>query len=239
MGYIKWVDSLTKGLKVLLTIFANPIFAAYRIVREAFAKNWNLMVWDIVFTVVWPVNWVMMDPVDSTPYRSTDAGKSVEKPYTDVDPNGYSAETSAQLFKKAMSWFRYYGYTSMPKYVFGTDGVGHDYFKVLFSGLRTSLALGALTAIITISFGIVWGSISGYFGGWTDILMERFTEILGGVPWIVMVELATSDELFRHPLHPYTKALLSAIPRPDPLSEKNRVRIVYNPSKAHDGLQHH
>jgi chromate transport protein ChrA len=59
MGYIKWVDGLTKGLKVLLTIFANPIFAAYRIVREAFAKNWNLMVWDIVFTVVWPVNWVM------------------------------------------------------------------------------------------------------------------------------------------------------------------------------------
>jgi len=45
----------------------------------------------------------MMDPVDSTPYRSTDAGKSVEKPYTDVDPNGYSAETSAQLFKKAMT----------------------------------------------------------------------------------------------------------------------------------------
>jgi hypothetical protein len=59
MGYIKWVDGLSKGLKVLLTIFANPIFAAYRIVREAFAKNWNLMVWDIVFTVVWPVNWVM------------------------------------------------------------------------------------------------------------------------------------------------------------------------------------
>lgn len=52
-----------------------------------------------------------------------------------------------------------------------------------------------------------------------------------------MVELATSDELFRHPLHPYTKALLSAIPRPDPLSEKNRVRIVYNPSKAHDYSQ--
>jgi hypothetical protein len=46
-------------LKVLLTIFVNPIFAAYRIVREALAKNWNLMVWDIVFTVVWPVNWVM------------------------------------------------------------------------------------------------------------------------------------------------------------------------------------
>ncbi len=52
-----------------------------------------------------------------------------------------------------------------------------------------------------------------------------------------MVELATSDELFRHPLHPYTKALLSAIPKPDPKSEKNRTRTVYDPSKTHDYSQ--
>ncbi len=49
-----------------------------------------------------------------------------------------------------------------------------------------------------------------------------------------IVELTTSEELFRHPLHPYTKALLSAIPKPDPLSEKNRVRLVYDPATAHD-----
>lgn len=49
-----------------------------------------------------------------------------------------------------------------------------------------------------------------------------------------MVEMATSDELFAHPLHPYTRALLSAIPKPDPLSEKTRKRIVYNPAKEHD-----
>lgn len=49
-----------------------------------------------------------------------------------------------------------------------------------------------------------------------------------------MVELASSDDLFAHPLHPYTKALLSAIPKPDPLSEKERIRNVYNPSEAHD-----
>ena len=49
-----------------------------------------------------------------------------------------------------------------------------------------------------------------------------------------IVELASSDELFKHPLHPYTKALLSAIPKPDPLSEKVRKRFVYVPSKEHD-----
>ena len=49
-----------------------------------------------------------------------------------------------------------------------------------------------------------------------------------------LVELASSDELFKHPLHPYTKSLLSAIPKPNPLTEKNRVRIVYNPRECHD-----
>ena len=49
-----------------------------------------------------------------------------------------------------------------------------------------------------------------------------------------MVELASSDELFAHPLHPYTKALLSAIPKPDPYSEKDRVRKVYDPNSEHD-----
>lgn len=49
-----------------------------------------------------------------------------------------------------------------------------------------------------------------------------------------LVELADSDELFKNPLHPYTKSLLSAIPKPNPITEKNRKRIVYNPAEAHD-----
>lgn len=49
-----------------------------------------------------------------------------------------------------------------------------------------------------------------------------------------MVELADSDELFAHPFHPYTKALLSAIPVPDPYTERNRKRDVYIPALAHD-----
>jgi ABC-type oligopeptide transport system ATPase subunit len=49
-----------------------------------------------------------------------------------------------------------------------------------------------------------------------------------------LVELASSDELFAHPLHPYTKSLLSAVPFPDPIVEKNRTRIIYNPMTDHD-----
>ena len=48
-----------------------------------------------------------------------------------------------------------------------------------------------------------------------------------------IVETASSDELFKNPTHPYTKALLSAIPKPNPITEKSRVRQIYNPA-MHD-----
>ncbi|HQC35504.1 MAG TPA: ABC transporter ATP-binding protein, partial [Bacillota bacterium] len=46
----------------------------------------------------------------------------------------------------------------------------------------------------------------------------------------VIVELAETEKLFAHPLHPYTRALLSAIPMPDPDSEKKKVLEIYDPS---------
>ncbi len=50
-----------------------------------------------------------------------------------------------------------------------------------------------------------------------------------------LVELADSEELFRNPVHPYTKALLSAIPIADPIHERKRQRIVYEPSEFKPG----
>ena len=81
------------------------------------------------------------------------------------------------------------GYTSMPKFVFGTDPNGVDLFTRMFKGLRTSLLLGVATFAFCFVFGLVWGSISGYFGGTVDLAMERFCDILGGVPWIVVMTL--------------------------------------------------
>lgn len=48
------------------------------------------------------------------------------------------------------------------------------------------------------------------------------------------MEIAESEELFRFPLHPYTKSLMSAIPVPDPIIEKQKKLFVYDPTKMHD-----
>jgi oligopeptide transport system ATP-binding protein len=48
-----------------------------------------------------------------------------------------------------------------------------------------------------------------------------------------IVELASTETLFEHPLHPYTRALLSAIPLPDPAREKNKKLEVYDPDQHH------
>ena len=65
-------------------------------------------------------------------------------------------------------------------------------------------------------------------------VVKYFSDRIGVMYFGKMVELASSDELFAHPLHPYTKSLLSAIPLPDPNSEKKRTRIVYNSLAEHD-----
>lgn len=64
-------------------------------------------------------------------------------------------------------------------------------------------------------------------------VVKYFSDRIGVMYMGKLVELASSEELFVHPLHPYTKSLLSAIPLPDPRSERRRVRIPYEPQK-HD-----
>jgi len=65
-------------------------------------------------------------------------------------------------------------------------------------------------------------------------VVKYFSDRIGVMYFGKMVELADSDELFKNPLHPYTKSLLSAIPLPDPIYEKQRTRITYNPIAEHD-----
>lgn len=65
-------------------------------------------------------------------------------------------------------------------------------------------------------------------------VVKYFSDRIGVMYFGKMVELAPSDELFAHPMHPYTRSLLSAIPLPDPHYERQRVRITYNSLAEHD-----
>lgn len=65
-------------------------------------------------------------------------------------------------------------------------------------------------------------------------VVKYFSDRIAVMYFGKLVELSTSEELFAHPLHPYTRSLLSAIPVPDPHIEKQRKRIIYNPKTDHN-----
>jgi peptide/nickel transport system permease protein len=67
-------------------------------------------------------------------------------------------------------------------FVMGTDALGRDWFTRIVYGGRLSLMIGLIGQFLTILFGTVLGAISGYYGGWTDQLIQRSTEVLGAIP---------------------------------------------------------
>lgn len=74
-------------------------------------------------------------------------------------------------------------------YWFGTDVLGRDLFTRTFMGTRISLYIALVAVIVDLCFGMSYGLISGYFGGAVDNIMQRFAEILNGIPTLVIVTL--------------------------------------------------
>ena len=68
-------------------------------------------------------------------------------------------------------------------------------------------------------------------------VVKYFSDRIGVMYFGKLVEVANGDDLYKHPLHPYTKALLSAIPEPNPLTERTRQRVDYDPKRDHDYSQ--
>lgn len=74
-------------------------------------------------------------------------------------------------------------------YFFGTDTLGRDQWVRVWEGTRVSLYMAGLAIVIDLVIGITYGLISGYFGGKIDMVMQRFIEILNGIPDTVIVTL--------------------------------------------------
>lgn len=70
---------------------------------------------------------------------------------------------------------------------FGTDMLGRDLFARVWKGGRVSIIIGILGTIIEMTVGVIYGGISGYFGGIVDDIMMRIVEILLSVPYLIVV----------------------------------------------------
>ncbi len=85
--------------------------------------------------------------------------------------------------------FFIYKYGSEPSFLFGTDVNGYDIFTRLAQGARFSFLLAILVSVINLTIGAIYGAIEGYYGGVIDLFMERFSDILSGVPFMVVTVL--------------------------------------------------
>ncbi|MGN1095063.1 MAG: ABC transporter permease [Eubacteriales bacterium] len=144
----------------------------------------------------------------NAPVRITSDGRAVTIPYGDdmVLEDNYKRDKDGNLvyyeyagggthetalFKVRVLYYNYYLYENgfEPEYIFGTDSQGYDLALRMAEGVRLSLLVAVFVSLINFIIGAVYGAIEGYYGGTTDIVMERISDILSGVPFIVVATL--------------------------------------------------
>ena len=97
-------------------------------------------------------------------------------------------------------------------HLLGTDNLGRDLFSRLIYGGRISMAVGVLTALISLLLGVFYGAISGWFGGRVDACMMRFIDILYSIPSLVLLILVkVIFDSMTFITHPELKALMGIL----------------------------
>ncbi len=103
-------------------------------------------------------------------------------------PAGSSTSPSWKIRVSQYNYFQYkYGFE--PSFLFGTNAFGQDIFTRLAHGAQFSFMLAIFVSVINLFIGSIYGAIEGYYGGATDLIMERVSDVLGGIPFMVATAL--------------------------------------------------
>ncbi len=108
------------------------------------------------------------------------------------DDGSYAyGEKNQSGYQVRVSYYDYYVYKygMEPSYIFGSNQYGQDIAVCLASGARFSLMLAVVVSAINLMIGATYGAIEGYYGGLTDLTMERISDILNGVPFMIVATL--------------------------------------------------
>jgi len=106
--------------------------------------------------------------------------------YATVTGDSTSKSYKCRIFK--YTYFQYrYGFE--PAFAFGTNAMGQDILTRLAAGARFSLIFAICIASINLCIGAVYGAIEGYYGGAIDMVMERITDVLARIPFMVVTTL--------------------------------------------------
>ena len=154
---------------------------------DVFLDQYNFIVGESIFKQYIKKGWCeFTDFSDISTFKVLDAEKC---PVIEISEGFHSAEYNVWQFYCHIIYYKYLGFNSVPRYLFGTTNNGFDLLTLAFSCLKTSLLVAIISSVVCLAIGLVWGSVSGYFGGTVDLVMERITDIISGVPWIVMMTL--------------------------------------------------
>lgn len=88
------------------------------------------------------------------------------------------------LFDAGKGGYQWMGMASF--HLLGTDDIGRDFFTRMLHGGRVSIAVGLISPTVGIAFGAIFGIIGAYFGGATDLIIQRITDTLMSIPSIVV-----------------------------------------------------
>jgi microcin C transport system permease protein len=117
------------------------------------------------------------------------------KTINDNPPSAFPSKPTWMLNKKDCDFAAKNGYGRCGKLEYnwlGTDDQGRDVLARLIYGFRLSVLFGLVLTIVSSVIGVAAGAVQGYFGGWTDLLFQRFIEIWTSVPELYLLLIISS-----------------------------------------------